>query len=204
MKSNNTPFNVTMLVAAASEILEGADFRVASLSPTDTWRATEARVYEDAYSIVCIAVYETWADLWSHWADDQATLVRLISQHFSRTDAKAWEGYLVLLTPSFVPADARHNAVGIQRNTVHVRKLFGAGDELQTVDAVRRALLPLLPIGGDSALEPQNVLDNLPTVLARQGVDEDAARVAIAAFREQRSIIAEIHSFINKGAERSL
>lgn len=102
----------------------------------------------------------------------------------------------MLFTPSIVPTTARHNAIDVQRNTVHVRKLFGSGDELQTVGAVRRTLLPLLPIEGEQALQPRNVLDNLPPVLARHGVDEDASRVAIAAFREQRSIIAEIHAAI--------
>ena len=201
MTSGATQFTVTALVAAASEILDGAGFKAVNPSVTGPWRATEARVYEDAYSIVCIAIYETWSDLWSLWADDQATLVSLISRHFSRVDAKAWDGYLVLFTPSVVPASARHNAVGIQRNTVHVRKLFGSGDELQTVDAVRRTLLPLLPLEGDQALQPRNVLDNLPPVLARHGVDEDASRVAISAFRQQRSIIADIHSVITEGAE---
>ena len=202
MTSSGTQFTVTTLVAAASEILESAGFKVVNPSAMGTWMATEARVYEDAFSIACIAVYETWTDLWSLWADDQAALVSLISKHFSRTDAKAWDGYLVLLTPSIVPTTARHNAVEIQRNTVHVRKLFGSGDELQTVDAVRRTLLPLLPLEGDQALQQRNVLDNLPPVLARHGVDENASKVAIAAFREQRSIIEEIHSAITKIAER--
>lgn len=202
MTSSGTQFTVTTLMASASEILESAGLKVVNPSTVGTWRATEARIYEDAYSIACIAVYETWTDLWSSWADDQATLVGLISKHFSRTDAKAWDGYLVLLTPSIVPASARHNAVEIQRNTVHVRKLFGSADQLQTVDAVRRTLLPLLPLDGEQMLQPRNVLDNLPAVLARHGVDEYASRVAITAFREQRSIIAELHTAVTKGTER--
>ena len=202
MTSLGSSFTVTTLVAAVSEILEGAGFKAVSPSTIGIWRATETRVYEDAYSVVCAAVYETWMDLWSLWADDQASLVSLISRHFSRTDAKAWDGYLVLLTPSIVPATARHDAIDIQRNTVHVRKLFGSGDELQTVDAVRRTLLPLLPLEGDQALQPRNVLDNLAPLLARYGVDEYASRVAIAAFREQRSIVAEIHEAITKDAEQ--
>ena len=125
MTSSGTQFTVTTLVAAVGQILEGAGLKAVSSSATGMWKATEVRLYEDAYSVVCIAVYETWTDLWSLWADDQATLVSLISRHFSRTDAKAWDGYLVLLTPSIVPAAARHNAIEIQRNTVHVRKLFG-------------------------------------------------------------------------------
>ena len=63
MTSGSTQFTLTTLVAAAGEILEGAGFKTVKPSAAGTWKAPEARVYEDAYSIVCIAVYETWATL---------------------------------------------------------------------------------------------------------------------------------------------
>lgn len=194
--AGNTPFTITTLIAAAAEILEGSGFRTVNPSATGTWRATEARVYEDAYSVACVAIYETWAALSAQWADDQANLVELISKHFARTEAKAWDGYLVLLTPSIVPATERQKAIDIQRNTVHVRKLFAAGDELETVDAVRRTLLPLLPLEIQETQLPSDVLHTLPPLLARHGVDEESARVALAAFLEQRPIIEAIHKLI--------
>ena len=196
MTSSNTPLTVTSLMATVAEILEVAGFKTIDPSVAGTWRATEARVYEDAYSIVCIAIYETWSDLSSLWVDDQSSLVALISEHFSRTEPKAWDGYLVLLTPSSVPTGARQNAIDIQRNTLYVRKLFASGDELHSTGAVRRILLPLLPLEGHQALQSRNVLDTLPPLLAGHGVDVDASKVAIAAFRDQRSIIAELHAFM--------
>ena len=196
MTTSSTPFTVTSLVAAAADVLEGAGFDAAQQSATGTWRATAARVYEDAYSIVCVAVYETWAELSSGWTEDQANLVALISQHFARTEAKAWDGYLVLLTPSVVPATERLTSINIQRNTLHLRKLFADGEELRSLSAVRRALLPLLPLEEHDALEPRSVLDTLPPLLADRGVDEEAAHVAIAAFRDQRPILAEVHEFL--------
>lgn len=202
MTSIAPQFTVTALVAAAEEFLESAAYRPIKPSLADPWKATDVRIYEDAYSIVCLAVYETWNDLLSLWSDDQANLVSLISRHFSRTDAKAWDGYLVLLTPSIVPTKARQDAVDIQRNTLHVRKLFGSGDELRTVDDVCRVLLPLLPLEGHEVLRPRNVLDTLPKLLARHGVDEMASDVAIAAFRDQRHIIAELHAFMTKERRR--
>ncbi len=198
MSTGNTPFTITTLIAAAAEILESSDFRTVDPSRTGTWGATEARVYEDAYSVVCVAVYETWAALSSLWPDDQANLVELISKHFTRSEAKAWDGYLVLLTPSVVPATERQEAINIQRNTVHVRKLLAAGDELETVDAVRRTLLPLLPLEIQEAARPSNVLHSLPPLLARHGVDEETSRVAIAAFLEQRPVIEAIHGLVEK------
>ena len=196
MTQSNIPLPVTTLVAAAARVLEDAGFKAISPSTVGAWRATTTRVYEDAYSIVCVAIYETWADLSTLWIDDQASLVDLISIHFSRTEAKAWEGYLVLLTPSVVPESDRASAIRIQRNTLHVRKLFADGNDLRSLAAVRRTLLPLLPLEEHDALEPRNVLDALPSMLASHGIDEQAAKVAIAAYRDQRPIVAEIHAFM--------
>ena len=200
MSPRNTVFTTTTLIADAARVLEDSGFRTVDPSATGTWRATEARVYEDAYSVVCVAVYETWAALSSQWADDQANLVELISKHFARTEAKAWDGYLVLLTPSVVPATERQEAIEIQRNTIHVRKLLAAGDELETVDPVYRTLLPLLPLEIQEAERPENVLHTLPPLLVRHGVDEEVSRVAIAAFLDQRPIAEAIHGLL-KGKE---
>ena len=201
MTTHGTQFTVTTLVAAASEVLEIAGFRPVPPSATDNWGATIARVFEDPYSIVCVAVYETWDDLSSRWTKDQASLVTLISKHLLRTDAKAWDGYLALLTPSFVPADERPDFVKIQRNTLHLRKLLAGGDELKSVGGVRRTLLPLLPLEEYDALKPRNILDSLPPLLTHYGLDEEPVRIAIEAFQYQRTIIEQLHSFVIKKRE---
>ena len=198
MNTSSNPHTVTTLVAEASDILKRAGFRAVDPSKTGTWRATEARVFEDAYSIVCIAVYETWGSLSSLWSDDQASLVELISKHFTRSEAKAWDGYLVIFTPSVVPANARQQAVNIRRNTTHVRKLLAAGDELSSADVVRRTLLPLLPLESQVVQRARNVLDTLPPLLASHGVDEEATQIAVDAFVEQRPIIEAIHRYFSK------
>ena len=77
-----------------------------------------------------------------------------------------------------------------------MRKLFAAGDELETVDAVRRTLLPLLPLEVQEAQDPSNVLHSLPPLLASHGVDEDVSKVAVAAFLDHRPIIEAIHGFM--------
>jgi len=198
MTSVGNPLTVTNIAAVAGEVLEGGGFKAVEASAIDGWRATTARVYEDWYSIVCVAVYETWSLLSARWVEDQDNLVSLISEHFARTDAKAWDGYLALFTPSFVPASEHLTAVAIQRNTRHVRKLFADGNELGSMVSVRRVLLPLLPLEEHEALQPRNLLDSIPPLLAKNGVDEEAVQLAIAAFQAQRSITAELHSFIAK------
>ena len=204
MTLNSNPLNVTTITGAAAELLESAGFKAVPPSIGDNWSANSARVYEDRYSIVCVAVYETWAHLSSRWNEDQENLVELISRHFLRSDAKAWDGYLALFTPSYVPVGERLIAIEIQRDTRRVRKLFADGNELRLVDSIRRVLLPLLPLEEQDALQPSNLLDSLPPILAKHGVDEEAAQLAISAFREQRSIAAEIHSLLTKRREQEI
>ena len=189
-------FTVTTLVAAAAEILERAGFRVVGSHTVHDWRATASRIYEDPYSVVCVAVYETWEDLFDRWVDDQATLVRLISEYFTRTDPKAWDGYLVLLTPSVVRASDQRDAGIIQRDTLHLRKLLAVREGFSSVGAVRETLLPLLPIEEQAAPETVNALDSLPALLATRGIDAEAVQVAVAAFRDQRPIVAEVNAYL--------
>ena len=192
MASNN-PVTVTALLAEAAKVLEDAGFRSVVPSKTGEWKATEVKVYEDAYSVVCVAVYETWSDLVTFWIDDQDNLVKLISKHVARAEAKAWDGYLVLFTPSVVPVDARREAFTIQRDTLHVRKLFAAVDELKGLGAVYQTLLPLLPLQIGEVGRASNVLEGLPPLLATRGIEREVSEVAISAFLEHRPIIEAIH-----------
>ena len=201
MTTKGNSLNVTNITGGAAEVLEGAGFQRVSSSGVVNWSANSARVFEDRYSVVCVAVYETWTHLSSRWIDDQEILIELISRHFVRSDAKAWDGYLALFTPSLVPSSDRLAAIQIQRDTRRVRKLFAGGSELKSVDSVRRVLLPLLPIEEQTPLQPRNLLDSLPPILAKHGVDEEAAQLAITAFKEQRSIASEIHSLMMKRSE---
>ena len=178
----------TALVAAAAELLEEAGYERVRLTTNALRLSHTARMYEDQYGVVELVVFETWADLASNWLDAQAALVDLISRYCERGDAKAWEGYLVLLTPGVAPMHARHDVELIARDTVHVRKLIGTGEELASPSDVRRILLPLLPLQAFDALaEPRSALDLLPELLARRGIPEESSRVVIQAFLEQEN-----------------
>lgn len=196
MTTSGSRFTITNLMAAASEALESVGFREVDETAFEDWEAALVRVYEDEYCIVCVAIYETWWDLFLQWTFVQAHLSDLISKNIERTDPKVWEGYLVLLTPSVVPTIDREKAISIQRDTRRVRKLFADGGELRRIDDVNRILLPLMPLEERDAQLPQNILDTLPNLLAKHGVDLEVAQVAIAAFRSQRPIIPEINAFI--------
>lgn len=189
-------FTVTNLTAATSKALFDAGFREVSLAASIDWKAAVVRVYEDEYSIVCVAIYETWADLDSHWMLDQANLIDLMSKNIVRANPKSWEGYIILLTPSIVPSSEREKAILIQRDTRHVRKLFADGGELNEIDDVTRLLLPLMPLEEQGPLLSHNILDALPEMLSKHGVDREITQVAITAFRAQRPIIPEVHALI--------
>ena len=193
---NSTPFTVTSLVAALDQSLQDAGFKSVEPSVMVPWRATSARVYEDEYSIVCVAVYETWGELSANWLEDQAGLVDLISNHVARSEAKAWEGYLVLVTPSVVPTADRLSAMNIHRDTRYVRKIFADGGQLHLTDDIRQVLLPLLPLEEYDVLEPRDVLKSLLSLLTSHGVNQEVAQVAITAFQQQNPIVANIHEFM--------
>lgn len=141
-----------------------------------------------------VVVYETWPALVEGWTEDQGRLVGLISAHMTRADAKAWEGYLVLLTPAVPPEGKESGVEEVRYDVTRVRKLVAAGDELLALADVERALLPLLPITLSTEIEAgASVLDELPGLLQEQGIDREESEALIEAFREQRPLLEAIH-----------
>ena len=190
----DTPATLTAVEAEVHKLMKDAGFQLVEPGSARNWKARVANIYEDAYSIVCIAIYETWTHLHFAWTDDQANLVDLISEYFTRVDAKASEGYLVLLTPSVVPQADRSAANGIKNDISRVRKLLADGLELKTAGGVRRTLFPVLPLNELGMIEDQDVLEALPSLLAKYDVGADATNAAIKAFRGRHPIVERIHS----------
>jgi hypothetical protein len=131
----------TNLLAAATKLLSNGGYTRAQTLTGPQWPAANAGVFEDSFGIVAVIIYETWRDLESTWSEAQAAFVELISKQFTSNDAKAWDGYLVLLTPA---AAEYSDVTKIRYDTTRVRKLVATGDELKTLADVGRVLLPLL------------------------------------------------------------
>ncbi|KKK53296.1 hypothetical protein LCGC14_3096200, partial [marine sediment metagenome] len=122
------------------------------------------------------------------------TLVSVLGKHLVRSDAKVWEGYLVLLTPAFVPVDSQTEAAALRSDTQHVRKLLATGEHLRELADVEGALLPLLPL----PLPPERVtassaLDMLPQLLEKRNIRRKDVEVVTEAFAAQESIIERLH-----------
>src|SRR5271156_4753841 len=102
--STLTPNNV---FSAAVKQFQEAGYKTVETQRVADWSAAHGRIFEDASAVVLLAVYDTWDSLITGWAEAQSTLVDLVSEYFTRTDAKAWDAYLVLLTPAPITSEQR-------------------------------------------------------------------------------------------------
>ena len=187
---------VTELLANATKTLETHGYKRVNLDLAESWQTSNVRLFEDDYGIVAVVVYDTWGDLSSNWVDAQASLVELVSKYTTSYDAKSWEGYLVLLTPSLVAKQDRLKLTEIRYDISRVRKLVATGDDIKTLDDVRQVLLPLLPLQVETINEVgEGVLGMLPKLLSNRGLPEKAVETVVNAFLEQRSIVQNLHKY---------
>jgi hypothetical protein len=181
----------TQLLAAAREVLTGSGYIEAHLEAGDSG----TRVFEDAFGIVAIHVFDTWGQLKDRWHLAQGLLVDLISEHVRRAEAKAWEGYLVLLTPGLLPSAEMSTINDLRGDTNRVRKLVATGEDLATLNDVRSALLPLLPLVIDDPSSTQtSLLELLPELLAENSIPLSVTGVVVDAFTANESILERLHS----------
>jgi hypothetical protein len=191
-------FTTTELVAGTSSVLQANGYKpVRGGLVKEPFANT--RVFEDPYSVVAVSAFETWGDLRDGWLDAQAVLVELLSEHFERNEPKAWEGYLVLLTPDLLPRGEFRMAWDIRSNTAYVRKLVITGDDLHSVTDIEHSLRPVLPLQPESPIEePASALDLLPDAMERRGIPRDASAAAIEAFTAQEPIAERLHAWIRR------
>ncbi len=186
---------VTSLMAKARDVLADGGYtqvseEVAFRKQDPRWPSERARLFEDPYGLVAVVAYETWRDLDSGWLDAQEVFVEFISQHINRGEPKAWEGYLVLLTPGI---GAGESAMAIRYDTRRVRKLVASSSDVEALADIERVLLPLLPIKEAVTREWTPALEMLPELLANKGVDEADVRILLAAFLEERPLVEELY-----------
>src|SRR5260370_10273229 len=105
MRHESTVTSPDILAAASEALVLGGYRRIAD--SINGKIAGSARIFEDPYSVVQLVVYETWTDLETNWTDAQGMLVELISKYVVSTEPEAWDGSLVLLTPSNHPTADR-------------------------------------------------------------------------------------------------
>jgi hypothetical protein len=192
MTDSSFGYTTTDLIAAASQVLlEGGYRQINGQFPE--WGTPTSRLFEDEYSVVGIAIFETCKELLQTWPDAQALLVDVISRHVGSQESKSWDGYLVLLTPGLAPSESAA-LEAVRYDTTRLRKLVATGDDLKLPTDVERVLRPLLPLRPERAsLVQQSALDLLPRLLAAQQIPEEVTRVVVDAFRQQSPLLEQLH-----------
>lgn len=188
----NDQLTTTELIAAASSVLEQSGYVRVDHALAE-WPSS-ARMFEDPYCVVAVASFDTCEELLARWPDIQGDVVNALSIRWTPTDAKAWDGYLVLLSPSYAPS-AQSELERIRYDITRLRKLLATGEELVTIADLERLLRPLLPLGTEeSAAAPESALDLLPSFLSERGISEEVTSVLIDAFTNQQSLMDTLHS----------
>jgi hypothetical protein len=187
-----TRLSATVIVAEAERVLRGAAYERITRTPT-VLRLSEPHllVAEDAYGVVLLVVYNSWLELSERWSQAQEALVNAISSRMTKSDPKAWDGYLVLLCADEASPSDEELANRIRNDTAYVRKLVAGGDELWTLADVERVLVPLTPITLENAvsLDRDVLLERLPELLAERRLDPASVRQVIAAFRHGEPVM---------------
>ena len=187
------PFTSTTLLASSAELLEASGYKPVPIDVASPLRALDARLFEDPFCVAAVVAFNTCQELLERWPDAQSALIDAVSVRLSRSEPKAWDAYLVLLTPALVSEDVRPDVTAIRYDTTRLRKLVATGDELQTLEDVRRAIMPLLPVSPASLAGTRAVLDQLIDVLAARGVDRERVTAMVSAFASNRPVMATLY-----------
>jgi hypothetical protein len=110
-----------------------------------------ALAFEGTTVLGFILIYPDAGALREHWRSESQSLITTHQLSLRRAQVKAWNTYVVLLAAA-APTYADQVAISaIEEDLVGTRKLAAAG--VQDSDALRTALLPLLPIQSAPRLE---------------------------------------------------
>lgn len=127
---------------------------------TWTWSGASPAVtcFEDSTLVGFLHVFRTAADLLAQW---EVAQMRVLSRHSAALRAggsKAWNVYSVLLTSERSP-EHKWLIERLEEDFTLTRKI--ARTEIQTVEDLAHALMPLVPIKARPLLENANVADRL-------------------------------------------
>jgi hypothetical protein len=182
--------STTAILRYTLDRLTSGGYSTAVPEPDDALPEKSA-LAEDPFGIALVAVYETWSELVESWADAQGYLVRRISDSLSSTNPKAWDGYLLLVTPTYCESERAEDA--IRYDTSRVRKFVGTGDTIRSLADLDAVLLPLLPLNdsdfGNNSDKP--LRERLYAMLCAQNVQPPIAESVLASFEQRDASVLE-------------
>jgi hypothetical protein len=184
--------SATGLLAKATDLLESCGYAAPQIETSD-WDTATSRLFEDKYGVVGLVVFPTCRELLDSWIDRQQSLVLLMSRFLLTSEGKAWDGYLVLLTPASAPSE-RSTIEAIRYDTSRVRKLVATGDELSTDADVERVLRPLMPMTPQTGVSDSgSVLELVPRLLTTFSIPDTVSEELVSAFRTRSPLMDAIH-----------
>lgn len=179
-------------MAASTAILVGSGYQQIA-GRFSNWDGPTSRLFEDPCNIVGVGVFDTCDDLLRGWTTLQESLVGVISREVGEGEAKASDGYLVLLTPALA-ASHEEQVETVRYDTTRLRKLVATGQDLRSVVDVERYLRGLLPLRQEHAeLSAESALDMLPALLCKEGIPADTTGELVRAFRAQAPLLERLH-----------
>ena len=154
----------------------------------------DARGFEDPYGIVVVVAWKTCDALLDEWTRAQSVLIELISAHYSRSDSKAWDGYVVLLTAAEPTSEQARFLDLLRYNTAHARKIVATGNELRTISDVEGVVATLLPLKVEMGIaQASSVLEQLPNIIADDNVPRYIVEDVVAAYADGKPVMEAIH-----------
>lgn len=182
--SDSSPPALADAVRAIVELLLQSEF--SEYGPLDRSSKPRLRIFEDSWSILALGAYETWQELKDDWRDAQGVLVDRMSGVIARSDPKAWDGYLVLLTTD--DSSPAKDAALIRSDTSRLRKLVATGRELRDENSITDLLLPVLPFQlENSEIALMDLGARVHDIVDGTSVDSGLAEAAIVSFEESNS-----------------
>lgn len=156
-------------------------------------------VYEDAQSFVGLASYASVASLRDGWLQAQEDLALFSSNSISSLGAKAWDGYLVLLSTQAIPEREVAAVTAIRGNTRRLRKLVVAPDDVASATPerlarfLRRELAPLLPLDLPKNGTYQDPVKALPQRLNVAGMAATDIKTVLDAYDAGSPMVVALH-----------
>ncbi len=190
--TEGAPLTATEILATVTSAMRSGGYSEVD-DLTGNWRDRLARVFEDDYNVVGVVVFDSLGRLLSGWPDFQGELVDLISRGIGKAEAKAWDGYLVLLTPG-ISSIAQREIMEIRRDTRRTRKLVATGDDLRQLADAERVVRSLLPLNVNTTVRDSvSALDLLPDLLAAHDIRPETTANLLDAFTANSPMMPRIH-----------
>lgn len=190
------------LVSIIDTVLTHAGFdRLASqLTNRSDWLSN---VYEDSLCFVAVSLFSDVDALIRDWQSAQEELTSLLQRYPAHIGAKAWDGYLVLVTPDRLSSLTVAEITAIRSNTKRLRKLVLCDED--TIDSDRksdliariaRGLSPVLPLTLPTKRHYVNPLGSLADRLKVAGLTSGQIASVVDAYNSGMPIMSALHEVV--------